>query len=207
MQVDLYNPSGDIIGNVELHNDVFGIEPNEYAIHQYVLAYLAHQRQGTRKTKTRAEVSGGGKKPWRQKGRGTARAGSSRSPLWSGGGKIHGPIPHKYNLKVPVKIKRLAKKSALSIRTAENRLKVLTDFNINEYKTKKVVELLTNLKLYGESTLILTNGSDNYFYRSANNIPKVGIQPADKASAFDIMKYKNIVLLQNAIEDIEKILL
>ncbi|HPD33831.1 MAG TPA: 50S ribosomal protein L4 [Candidatus Kapabacteria bacterium] len=207
MQADLFNPAGEIVGQVDLNDEVFGIEPNEYAIHQYVMAYLAHQRQGTHKTKTRAEVSGGGKKPWRQKGRGTARAGSIRSPLWTGGGKIHGPIPHKYNVKVPVKIKRLAKKSALSIRASENNLKVLSEFNINEYKTKRVVELLSNLKIYGESTLILTNKVDNYFYRSALNIPKVEIQPAEKISAYDIMKYKNIVIMQDAIKNIEETLL
>jgi large subunit ribosomal protein L4 len=207
MQVDLFNQTGEIVGKVELNNDVFGIEPNEYAIHQYVMAYLAHQRQGTHKTKNRSEVSGGGKKPWRQKGRGTARSGSSRSPVWSGGGKIHGPIPHKYSIKVPVKLKRLAKKSALSIRTAESNLRVLAEFNINEYKTKKVAELLSNLKINGESTLILTNDTDNYFYRSALNIPKVGIETAEKVSAYDIMKYKNIILLQDAIKGIEEILL
>ncbi len=207
MQADLYNPTGEIIGQVDLNDEVFGIEPNEYAIHQYVMAYLAHQRQGTHKTKTRSEVSGGGKKPWRQKGRGTARAGSIRSPLWTGGGKIHGPIPHKYNVKVPVKIKRLAKKSALSIRASENNIKILTEFNINEYKTKRVVELLSNLKISGESALILTNDADNYFYRSALNIPKVEIQPAEKISAYDIMKYKNIVIMQDAIKSIEEILL
>ncbi|HOV92157.1 MAG TPA: 50S ribosomal protein L4 [Candidatus Kapabacteria bacterium] len=207
MQADLFNPTGEIIGQVDLNDEVFGIEPNEYAIHQYVMAYLAHQRQGTHKTKTRSEVSGGGKKPWRQKGRGTARAGSSRSPVWVSGGKIHGPVPHKYNVKVPVKIKRLAKKSALSIRASENNIKILTEFNINEYKTKRVVELLSNLKISGESALILTNDADNYFYRSALNIPKVEIQPAEKISAYDIMKYKNIVIMQDAIKSIEEILL
>ncbi|MEN6296104.1 MAG: 50S ribosomal protein L4 [Chloroherpetonaceae bacterium] len=207
MQVDLYNPSGDIIGKVDLNDEVFGIEPNEYALHQTVIAYLAHQRQGTHKTKDRSEVSGGGKKPWRQKGRGTARSGSSRSPLWSGGGKVHGPTPHSYNVKIPVKVKRLAKKSALSIRVSENNLKVLSEFNINEYKTKRVVELLSKLELSGQSTLILTNNVDNYFYRSALNIPKLEIQPADKVSGFDIIKYKNIILLQDAIKGIEEILL
>jgi len=110
MQVDLYNKQGEVIGQVELSDEIFAIEPNEYAIHQNVVALLAHQRQGTHKTKDRSEVSGGGKKPWRQKGRGTARAGSIRSPLWVGGGTVHGPKPHKYNLKVPIKVKRLAKK-------------------------------------------------------------------------------------------------
>ncbi len=203
MQIDVYNPKGDIVGKAELKDEVFAVEPNEYAMHQTVVAYLAHQRQGTHKTKTRAEVSGGGKKPWKQKGRGTARAGSSRSPLWIGGGTVHGPRPHKYNLSVPVKVKRLAKKSALSLRANENTLKVLNEFNISEFKTKQVNELLNNLKLIGQSTLILTSELDKNFFVSARNIPKVDVFPVDKISAYDILKHKNIVILQDAISKIE----
>lgn len=206
MQVDLYNKQGEVIGQVELSDEIFAIEPNEYAIHQNVVAFLAHQRQGTHKTKDRSEVSGGGKKPWRQKGRGTARAGSIRSPLWVGGGTVHGPKPHKYNLKVPIKVKRLAKKSALSIRAQENNIKVLNEFSLDNYKTKEVVQLLKNLKLEGESTLILTEDTDRIFYVSARNIPKVDVYPADKISVYDIMTHKNLVILQNAINKIEETL-
>jgi len=206
MQVDLYNKQGEVIGQVELSDEIFAIEPNEYAIHQSVVAYLAHQRQGTHKTKDRSEVSGGGKKPWRQKGRGTARAGSIRSPLWVGGGTIHGPKPHKYNLKVPIKVKRLAKKSALSIRASENNIKVLNEFYLDNYKTKEVAQLLKNLKLEGQSTLILTKDVDKILYVSTRNIPKVNVYPADKISVYDIMTHKNIVIFQNAINKIEETL-
>lgn len=203
MQIDVYNQNGEVIGKQELNDAVFAIEPNEYAMHQTVVAYLANQRQGNHKTKTRAEVSGGGKKPWKQKGRGTARAGSTRSPLWVGGGTVHGPKPHSYELKVPVKVKRLAKKSAFSLRVTENNLKVLSDFGINEFKTQKVHELLKKLNIEGQSTLILTEELDRSFYMSARNIPKVDVFPAEKISAYDILKHKNIVILQNAVQKIE----
>lgn len=206
MLVDLYNKLGEVIGQVELSDEIFAIEPNEYAIHQNVVAYLAHQRQGTHKTKDRSEVSGGGKKPWRQKGRGTARAGSIRSPLWVGGGTVHGPMPHKYNLKVPIKVKRLAKKSALSIRAQENNIRVLDEFKIENFKTKEVAQLLKNLKIEGESTLILTEDVDRILYMSARNIPKVDVYPADMISVYDIMTHKNLVIFQNAINKIEETL-
>ncbi len=206
MQLDLYNKSGEIVGKVELNDGVFGIEPNEYAIHQSVVAYLAHQRQGTHKSKDRSEISGGGKKPWKQKGRGTARAGSTRSPLWVGGGSVHGPHPHGYNLKVPVKVKRLAKKSAFSIRATESNIKILSEFEMNNYKTSEVMNLLKNLKIDGQSTLILTNELDKQFYMSARNIPKVDVFPAEKISAYDIMTHKNVVILKDAISTIEEVL-
>jgi large subunit ribosomal protein L4 len=206
MQVDVYNHKGEVVGKVELSDDVFSIEPNEYAMHQTVVAYLAHQRQGTHKTKTRAEVSGGGKKPWKQKGRGTARAGSTRSPLWVGGGTVHGPVPHKYNLNIPVKVKRLAKKSALSLRLTENSIKVVNDITLTEIKTKSIAELLKNLNLDLQSTLILTPDLDKSIYLSARNIPKVDVFPADKISAYDILKHKNLVILQDAISKIEETL-
>jgi len=206
MQVDVYNHKGEVVGKVELSDEVFSIEPNEYAMHQAVVAYLAHQRQGTHKTKTRAEVSGGGKKPWKQKGRGTARAGSTRSPLWVGGGTVHGPVPHKYNLNIPVKVKRLAKKSALSLRLTENSIKVVNEITLAEIKTKSIAELLKNLNLDLQSTLILTPDLDKSIYLSARNIPKVDVFPADKISAYDILKHKNLVILQDAISKIEETL-
>jgi large subunit ribosomal protein L4 len=203
MQIDVYNQNGEIIGKQELDDAVFAVEPNEYAMHQAVVAYLANQRQGNAKTKTRAEVSGGGKKPWKQKGRGTARAGSTRSPLWIGGGTVHGPKPHSHEQKVPIKVKRLAKRSAFSLRVVENNLKVLAEFGINEFKTQKVHELLKKLNIEGQSTLILTEEMDKAFYMSARNIPKVDVYPAEQISAYEILKHKNIVILQNAIQKIE----
>ncbi len=203
MLVDLYTKDGNISGQVELHDDVFAIEPNEHAMHQAVVVYLAHQRQGTRKTKTRAEVSGGGKKPWRQKGRGTARSGSSRSPVWVGGGTIHGPKPQEFTIKLPKKVKRLAKKSAFSLRLSENNLMVVDDFSLNEMKTKQMAGIIKNLKLENQKTLILLPADDVNIFMSGRNINNIYICPADKISAYDILSYKKLLLFKSAIEVIE----
>lgn len=203
MLVDLYTKEGSVAGQVDLPDDVFAIEPNEHAMHQAVVVYLAHQRQGTAKTKPRSEVSGGGKKPWRQKGRGTARSGSSRSPVWVGGGTVHGPKPHEYNLKLPKKMKRLAKKSAFSLRCSENNLMVVEDFTFNEIKTKQFASILKNLKLENEKTLVLIPGEDNNVFMSGRNIEKIYICPADKISAYDVLSYKKLLLFKGAIEVIE----
>ena len=202
MLVDLYSKNGEQSGQIELRDDVFAIEPNEHAMHLDIVAYLANQRQGTRKTKTRAYVSGGGKKPWRQKGRGTARSGSSRSPVWVGGGTIHGPQPQDYNFKLPKKVKRLARKSALTLRAAENNLVVVEDFAFNEIKTKQMVEILKNIKLTGEKTLILIPESDSNLFLSTRNIDNVSISPADKISTYDILNHKKLLIFKGAIEAI-----
>lgn len=203
MQLDIYNNGGQVTGQVELSDEVFGIEPNENAMHQAVVIYLAHQRQGNAKTKTRAEVSGGGKKPWRQKGRGTARAGSTRSPLWVGGGTIHGPKPHKYTPKITKQLKRLAKKSAFSLRCSENNLKVIEDFSFDEIKTKKMFDTLKNLELDGRKTLILVPQEDEKIYKSTRNIQNVSVYPADKITTYDILNHHRILLFKGAIEKIE----
>ena len=147
MQIDVYTKDGSQNGQVDLSDEIFAVEPNEHAMHLDVVSYLAHQRQGTAKTKTRSEVRGGGKKPWRQKGRGAARAGSTRSPLWVGGGTIHGPKPREYKQKLPKKVKRLARKSALSVRLQENSIKIVEDFSLDQIKTKSMVEIIGNLQL------------------------------------------------------------
>lgn len=203
MLVDLYTKEGTVAGQIELHDDVFAIEPNEHAMHQAVVVYLAHQRQGTAKTKTRAEVSGGGKKPWRQKGRGTARSGSSRSPVWVGGGTVHGPKPHEFNLKLPKKVKRLAKKSALSLRCSENNLMVVDDFTFGEIKTKQMAEILKKLKLDTTKTLVLIPGEDRNVFMSGRNIENIYICQADKISAYDILSYRKLLVFKGAIEVIE----
>ncbi len=203
MQIDLYNRNGEQTGQVELRDDVFAIEPNENAMHLAVVAYLANRRQGTHKTKTRAEVSGGGKKPWRQKGRGTARAGSTRSPIWVGGGTIHGPQPHKYTKKLPKKLKRLARKSAFSLRCAENNVVVVEDFRLDEIKTKNMYDVLKNLKLADEKILILLPADDSTVYISSRNIPNVTVSPADKISTYHILSHKKLLLFKGAIEKIE----
>lgn len=203
MKIDLYTKNGQTAGTVELADDVFAVEPNEHAMHLSVVAYLANQRQGTHKSKTRAEVSGGGKKPWRQKGRGTARSGSSRSGVWVGGGSIHGPKPHSYEIKLPKKVKRLARKSAFSLRQAEKNLTVVEDFTLTEVKTKTMYDVLKSLNLTDKKTLVLLPNYDVNIYLSTRNIPNVSIFPADKISTYHILSHRKLLLFQGAVEVIE----
>ncbi len=202
MLVDVYTKDGQKNGQIEIADNVFAIEPNEQAMHQAVVAYLANRRQGTRKTKLRSEVSGGGRKPWRQKGRGTARAGSSRSPLWVGGGTIHGPKPSVFEIKMPKKVKRLARKSAISLRAKESNLIVLEDFSMNGIKTKEMAQVLKNLQLDEKTTLMLLPNSNYNIYMSSRNIQKVTVNVADKVSTYDILKHRKLVLFKSAIEPI-----
>jgi large subunit ribosomal protein L4 len=206
MLADVYTKEGVQAGQVELLDSVFGIEPNETAMHRAVVAYLAHQRQGNHKTKTRSEVSGGGKKPWRQKGRGTARAGSTRSPIWVGGGTIFGPRPHKYNIKLSRKLRQLAKRSALSARMSENNIKIVEDFTMEEIKTKDLAGILRKLNLEYEKTLILIQDKDDVLYMSSRNIPYVNVYPADLASAYDVLAHNKILIFKGAIEKVHNAL-
>lgn len=203
MQVDLYNKDGQQVGKTDLPEDIFSIEPNENAMHQAVVVYLAHQRQGTRKTKTRAEISGGGKKPWRQKGRGTARAGSSRSPVWVHGGTVHGPQPSVFNMKIQKKLSRLARKSAFSLRNQESSIVVIDDFTLNEVKTKNFFTMLKNLKLDNVKTLILMPEVNENMYLSARNIENISIYPANQVSTYDILCHKKLLIFNSAIKTIE----
>lgn len=204
MFVDVYTKEGQVSGQIELSDDIFAIEPNENAMHQSVVAYLAHQRQGTRKTKVRSEVSGGNKKPWKQKGRGTARSGSNRSPVWVGGGTVHGPKPQEFVYKLTKKLNRLARKSAFSLRAKESNLIVVEDFTFNTIKTKQVSEILKNLKIIKEKSLLLLPEADNNIYLSGRNIKNLTIQPADKISAYDVLNHKKIILIRGAVSTIEK---
>jgi large subunit ribosomal protein L4 len=203
MKVDLYNKSGDVSGKVDLSDAVFATEPNENAMHQAVVAHLAHKRQGTAKTKTRDEVRGGGIKPWKQKGRGTARSGSTRSPIWIGGGTIHGPKPHEYKYKLSKKFNRLSRLSAYSLRTSENNMKVVEDFTLETVKTKSMAEILKNLSMNESSTLLITSEADHNLWLSARNIPKVQVRSFDRVSTYDILSHKNIMIMQGAISSIE----
>jgi large subunit ribosomal protein L4 len=206
MLADVYTKEGVQAGQVELLDSVFGIEPNETAMHRAVVAYLAHQRQGNHKTKTRSEVRGGGKKPWRQKGRGTARAGSTRSPIWVGGGTIFGPRPHKYNIKLSKKLRQLAKRSALSARMSENNIKIVEDFTMEEIKTKDLAGILRKLDLEYEKTLILIQDKDDVLYMSSRNIPYVNVYLADLASAYDVLAHNKILIFKGAIEKVHNAL-
>ncbi len=204
MKVDVYSKSGQVSGQMELPDAIFNMEPHEHAMYLDVRAYLAHQRQGTHKSKERAEVSGGGKKPWKQKGRGTARAGSTRSPLWVGGGTVFGPRPHEYNLTVPKKVKRLARKSALTLRLRESNFVVVEDFDVAEIKTKQVAELLKALKLDGQKILHLMPAANEKLYLSCRNIDRLTTAAADKVSTYDILSNKKILVHKSAIDVIVK---
>ncbi|GBD06717.1 50S ribosomal protein L4 [bacterium HR21] len=200
MRVDLWDKTGTIVGQVELPEEIFGIEPHEHAMYLAVRAYLANHRQGTHKVKTRAEVRGGGRKPWAQKGTGRARHGSIRSPLWVGGGKVHGPRPRDYTIELPTSVKRLARKSALSLRTREGNLIVVQDFTLERIKTKLMVEVLRNLGLVNLKTLILLPRVDRTLILSARNLPYVKTMLADKVSTYHILEHQKLLLFQSALE-------
>jgi large subunit ribosomal protein L4 len=204
MTVEVLTKDGSKAGSVELPESVFGIEPSEHAMYQAVRAYLANRRQGTHKVKTRAEVSGGGKKPFKQKGTGGARRGSSRSPLNPGGGKIHGPKPHLYTIDLPVKVKRLARKSALTLRARENNLVVVEDFSMSAPKTREMASMLKAVNLEGAKVLMLLSKVDETIVRSARNIAGVSTFPADKISAYDVLNHGKLLIFKSAIETIAK---
>ncbi len=202
MTVDIYNANGEKTGQLELPDEVFNVDPHEHSMYLAVRAYLAHQRQGTHKAKERGEVRGGGRKPWRQKGRGTARAGTTRSPLWVGGGTIFGPRPRTYRLDLPRKVKRLARKSALSLRLRENNVVVVEDINMSEIKTKSIASLLKALKIDGEKTLQVLPEPKETVYRSSRNIKKLSTTLATSLSAYDILSHKKLLLHKSAVDAI-----
>jgi len=202
MTVDILTKDGVKAGSIELPASVFGIEPSEHSMYQAVRAYLAHRRQGNAKTKTRAEVSGGGRKPTKQKGTGGARRGSTRSPLNPGGGKVHGPVPHFYRVELPLKVKRLARKSALTLRARENNLVVIEDYTIGAPKTSEVATMLKNINLSGKKVLVLLPVANEMFVKSARNIAGVTTFPADKISAYDVLSHGKLLIFKSAIETI-----
>jgi len=207
MKLDVYKIDGTPSGeSIELSDSVFAIEPNDHVVYLSVKAYLANQRQGTHKTKERNEVSGGGKKPWKQKGKGGARAGSSRSPLWVGGGTIFGPKPRDYRQKLNKKVNVLARRSALSMKAKANQIMIVEDFNFEAPKTKDFVAVLKSLNIYGKKTLLLTSDNLINVYKSGRNIEKVSICDAVNASTYEILNNQQLLIQKSAIEKIENIL-
>jgi len=205
MNLDIYKIDGKPSGKkVKLDDEIFGIQPNDHAIYLSVKAFLANQRQGTHKAKERSEVRGGGKKPWRQKGRGTARAGTTRSPLWIGGGTIFGPRPRDYRQKLPQKVRQLARKSALSYKVKDEQLIVVEDFSFDKPKTKDFISMMNALKLSGKKILLLTGKNETNLYKSGRNIKKVSVMEADKASTYDILNNQILVLQHTAVKAISK---
>ncbi|CCO07800.1 50S ribosomal protein L4 [Desulforamulus hydrothermalis] len=203
-KVALYNVNGEQVGEVELKDEVFGIEPHESVLHDAVTMQLANQRQGTHDTKTRAEVSGGGRKPWRQKGTGRARVGSIRSPLWRKGGTIFGPHPRDYSFSLPKKVRRLALKSALSSKVKSNNIIVLDALTIDAPKTKEMVRILNNLN--ANKALVVTAERDVNVEKSARNIAGVKPLKAEGVNVYDLLKYTKLVITKDAVAKIEEVL-
>ncbi len=203
-KVTVLSQTGKKAGSVELNDTVFGIEPNQQVIYDVVNAQRAALRQGTHKTKTRSEVRGGGRKPWRQKGTGRARQGTIRAPQWRGGGIVFGPTPRDYSVKVNRKVAKLALRSAYSFKVQENLLTVIDKFELKEIKTKEFANILKNVNIEGKTLIVLSEPNANV-ERSANNIANVFVTTANHASVLDILSYKNLVIEQGAIEIIESI--
>lgn len=187
-----------------LADDVFGIEPNDHVIYLTVKAHLANKRQGTHKAKERAEVRGGGRKPWKQKGRGGARAGTIRSPLWVGGGTIFGPRPRSYRQHIPKKVKALAKRSALSYKVKDEQLMIVEDFTFDAPKTKQFLDMLEALKLTGKKVLLLTAENKQNVYKSGRNIEKVSVLEARNASTYDVLNNQVLVIEKSAAQQMNE---
>ena len=202
--VPVYDMNGKQVSETELNDAVFGITPNEGVMHACVVNYLANQRQGTQSTLTRSEVSGGGKKPWRQKGTGRARQGSTRATQWIHGGIALGPKPRKYSVGMTRKTKRLALKSALSAKTAAEELIVLNEFKLDEIKTAKAAEVLKALKV-GKKTLIVLPEKDETIYKSARNIAGVKVATVNTISTYDILNANNLVITEAGVKKIEEV--
>ncbi len=204
-KVAIYNINGQQVGDIELKEEVFGIEPNKHVLHQAVVLQLASRRLGTASTKTRAEVRGGGRKPWRQKGTGRARHGSTRSPIWTGGGITFGPKPRKYGFSIPKKVRRLALKSALSSKVLAGEIIVLDDLSIEQPKTKDMAKILDNLKV-ADKALVVTADSNENVEKSARNIPGVKPLSASGLNVYDILKYGKLVITKDAVAKVEEVL-
>jgi large subunit ribosomal protein L4 len=208
MELEVYKKDGTKSGEtVTLAPEVFEITPNDHAIYQAVRSIQANQRQGTHKVKGRSEVRGGGRKPFKQKKTGRARAGTTRSGLWVGGGSIFGPQPHEYSVKLPAKVRALARKSALSYKAKDNSIVVVEDFSLEAPKTKELTTVLKALSLSGKKTLLLTTKNEEGIYKSSRNIPTVSVREADKASTYDILDTQVLLIQKSAVEILQKSLM
>ena len=202
-KVSVYNMEGKEVGTIELNDAVFGVEVNEHLVHMAVVHQLANNRQGTQKAKTRSEVSGGGRKPWRQKGTGHARQGSTRSPQWTGGGVVFAPVPRDYSFKINKKEKRAALKSVLTSRVLDNKLIVVDELKFDEIKTKKFQAVMDNLKV--KKALVVIADNDEKITMSARNIPTVKTALVNSINVYDILKGDTLVLTKDAVAKIEEV--
>ena len=201
--VSVYNMEGKEVGTMELSDAVFGVEVKEHLVHQAVVLQLANNRQGTQKAKTRSEVSGGGRKPWRQKGTGHARQGSTRSPQWTGGGVVFAPVPRDYSFKMNKKEKRLALKSVLTSKVQDNKFLVLDELKLAEIKTKEMKKVLDNLKV--DKALVVVGDDCENVILSARNIPGVQTASVNSINVFDILKYNTVIATKSSVPSIEEV--
>ena len=201
--VSVYNMEGAQVGTIELSDSIFAVPVNEHLVHQAVVAQLANKRQGTQKAKTRSEVSGGGRKPWRQKGTGHARQGSIRAPQWTGGGVVFAPVPRDYEVKMNKKERRAALKSALTSKVQDNKLVVVDSLALAEVKTKEMQKVLTNLK--AEKALVITADNDQNVILSARNIADVETATPATINTYDVMKHNTVVVTKDAVASIEEV--
>ncbi len=201
--VSVYNMEGSEVGTIELNDAVFGVEINEHLVHMAVVNRLANERQGTQKAKTRSEVSGGGRKPWRQKGTGHARQGSTRSPQWTGGGTVFAPVPRDYSFKMNKKEKRAALKSALTSCVQENKFIVLDELKFDAVKTKNMANVLNGLKV--DKAMIVLDGANDNVVLSARNIPDVITVPVSSVNTYDVLKYNTVIATKAAVAAIEEV--
>ena len=203
MELQVLNNQGKKTSTIKVDEAIFGLTPNKDAVHRSVLSEMANSRQGTHSTKSRGMVRGGGKKPWKQKGRGVARAGTNRSPIWRGGGTVFGPEPHKYEYNLPKKIKRLARRSVLSQKIKDEKLIVIDDFNVKKIKTKKVCQLLKKLKIDGK-VLFLSSDIDENLFLSLRNIPNIALLKAINASTYDLIDSDFILIDKKGLESLNE---
>ncbi len=205
MKLKVYKTDGSETGQeLELSDDIFAIEPNDTVVYEDVKAYLAHQRQGTAKTKGRSQVRGGGRKAYRQKGTGNARRGTIRSPLLKGGGTVFGPKPRTYTIRLTKKMKELARKSALTYKAKEEAIKLVEDLSFEEPKTSKMAEIISNLGLQGKKVLLLTPATDALVYKSGRNIPQLQILEANKPSTYEILHADVLLICSSAVDVLQK---
>ena len=206
MKINTITLEGKKSGNIDISDSVFNIKPNNAVVRQVVLAELTNMRQGTHSSKNRSKVNGGGKKPWKQKGRGAARAGTNRSPLWRGGGTVFGPSPHSYNHKVSKKLSRLARKSLLSFKIANDSVTILDSFKVDSHKTSDLVRILTKLNIVRKKITVITKTNNNNFDLTSRNLQNVYIVSSQAVSAYDLIDCEHLVLDKESINDLNRIL-
>ena len=205
MNVKVYNQSGQEVGSVDLKPEVFEIEPNEAVVHQYVVNYLARQRQGNASSKERSDVRGGGRKPWRQKGTGRARAGTIRSPLWRGGGIVFGPKPRSYGSNMPKKMRRLAIRSVLSDKALAENIRILDELKLDEVKTKSMASIIDNLELTDRKCLFLDEGKNNNAVLSCRNLKRVKYSRAALANGYDLLNAEIVVITKAGLDKVQEV--